>query len=159
MPGRLGVDFGTSNTVLAVWDEARKEGVPLHVPDYGRTAHYRRGDHQECQHRCCGRECAAENQRHEHAGGEQDGAEENRGRSHTPIAIRNNPLLGRYMGIREDLDKFIIATKGPGRGIDYLFSWDTERPWNMARSTMPTHDFASILPTITSVDEHYRLLS
>jgi molecular chaperone DnaK len=35
MPGRLGVDFGTSNTVVAVWDEARQEGVPLHVPDYG----------------------------------------------------------------------------------------------------------------------------
>jgi molecular chaperone DnaK len=36
MPGRLAVDFGTSNTVVAVWDEARQEGVPLHVPDYGR---------------------------------------------------------------------------------------------------------------------------
>jgi molecular chaperone DnaK (HSP70) len=38
------VDFGTSNTVLAVWDESRHEGVPLHVPDYGRPVHYRRGD-------------------------------------------------------------------------------------------------------------------
>jgi molecular chaperone DnaK (HSP70) len=36
MPGRLAIDFGTSNTVLAVWDEARREGVPLQVPDYGR---------------------------------------------------------------------------------------------------------------------------
>lgn len=36
MPGRLGVDFGTSNTVAAVWDDARQEGFPLHVPDYGR---------------------------------------------------------------------------------------------------------------------------
>ncbi len=36
MPGRLGIDFGTSNTVAAVWDEARQEGVPVHVPDYGR---------------------------------------------------------------------------------------------------------------------------
>lgn len=36
MPGRLAVDFGTSNTVVAVWDEARREGVPLHMPDYGR---------------------------------------------------------------------------------------------------------------------------
>ncbi|HET92341.1 MAG TPA: Hsp70 family protein [Chloroflexi bacterium] len=36
MPGRLGVDFGTSNTVVAMWDEARQEGVPVHVPDYGR---------------------------------------------------------------------------------------------------------------------------
>src|SRR5437870_2923741 len=44
MPGRLGVDFGTSNTVLAVWDEASREGVPLHVRDYGRPVQYRRGD-------------------------------------------------------------------------------------------------------------------
>lgn len=44
MPGRLAVDFGTSNTVVAVWDEARKEGVPLHVPDYGRF--YRHGNEQ-----------------------------------------------------------------------------------------------------------------
>ena len=36
MPGRLAVDFGTSNTVVAVWDEVHQEGVPLHVPDYGR---------------------------------------------------------------------------------------------------------------------------
>ena len=36
MPGRLGIDFGTSNTVVAVWDEARQQGVPLHIPDYGR---------------------------------------------------------------------------------------------------------------------------
>ncbi len=36
MSGRLGIDFGTSNTVVAVWDEKRREGVPLHVPDYGR---------------------------------------------------------------------------------------------------------------------------
>jgi molecular chaperone DnaK (HSP70) len=47
MPGRLGVDFGTSNTVVAVWDEARKEGVPLHVPDYGRPLLYRRGQSTE----------------------------------------------------------------------------------------------------------------
>lgn len=36
MAGRLGIDFGTSNTVIAVWDEVRREGVPLHVPDFGR---------------------------------------------------------------------------------------------------------------------------
>ena len=36
MTGRLAVDFGTSNTVVAVWDETVQEGVPLHVPDYGR---------------------------------------------------------------------------------------------------------------------------
>jgi molecular chaperone DnaK (HSP70) len=35
MPGRLAVDFGTSNTVFAVWDETRREGAPLLVPDYG----------------------------------------------------------------------------------------------------------------------------
>ena len=35
MSGRLGIDFGTSNTVIAVWDEARREGAPLHIPDFG----------------------------------------------------------------------------------------------------------------------------
>lgn len=35
MPGRLGVDFGTSNTVIALWDEVRQEGLPCHIPDYG----------------------------------------------------------------------------------------------------------------------------
>ena len=35
MPGRLAVDFGTSNTVVAAWDEARREGAPLFIPDYG----------------------------------------------------------------------------------------------------------------------------
>ena len=35
MAGRLGIDFGTSNTVIAVWDEARREGVPMHIPDVG----------------------------------------------------------------------------------------------------------------------------
>src|SRR4029077_12328832 len=40
----LGIDFGTSNTVVAVWDESRHEGVPLHIPDYGRQIHYRQGD-------------------------------------------------------------------------------------------------------------------
>lgn len=44
MPGRLGIDFGTSNTVVAVWDEARQEGIPLHVPDYGR--YFQQGDEQ-----------------------------------------------------------------------------------------------------------------
>src|SRR5512135_954568 len=36
MSGRLAVDFGTSNTVVAVWDAARGEGIPFHVGDYGR---------------------------------------------------------------------------------------------------------------------------
>lgn len=38
MSGRLAIDFGTSNTVLAVWDKERGEGVPLHIPDYGRRS-------------------------------------------------------------------------------------------------------------------------
>jgi molecular chaperone DnaK len=37
MTGRLAVDFGTSNTLLAVWDEDKKEGMPLHLPEFGRT--------------------------------------------------------------------------------------------------------------------------
>lgn len=35
MPGRLGVDFGTSNTVVALWDETTRQGVPIHIPTYG----------------------------------------------------------------------------------------------------------------------------
>ena len=35
MPGRLAVDFGTSNTVVAVWDEIQRQGVPLHVAEFG----------------------------------------------------------------------------------------------------------------------------
>jgi|SRR5579884_3050832 len=47
MPGRLAVDFGTSNTVLATWDEETGQGVPLAVPDFGQPLHYRRGNHRE----------------------------------------------------------------------------------------------------------------
>ncbi|MBM3266662.1 MAG: Hsp70 family protein [Candidatus Sericytochromatia bacterium] len=36
MAGRLAVDFGTSNTVLAVWDAARKEADTLILPDLTR---------------------------------------------------------------------------------------------------------------------------
>ncbi|MEU6717019.1 Hsp70 family protein [Nonomuraea sp. NPDC046802] len=36
MAGRLGIDFGTSNTVVAVWDEASGQARSLRVPDYGR---------------------------------------------------------------------------------------------------------------------------
>jgi molecular chaperone DnaK len=36
MPGRLGIDFGTSNSVMAVWDETQQEGIPFHLPDFGR---------------------------------------------------------------------------------------------------------------------------
>jgi molecular chaperone DnaK len=42
MAGRLGIDFGTSNTVLAIWDAAKSEGVPFHLPQYGREIAYRR---------------------------------------------------------------------------------------------------------------------
>jgi molecular chaperone DnaK (HSP70) len=37
MSGRLGIDFGTSNTVVARYDDSRQEGVPFQVPDYGRS--------------------------------------------------------------------------------------------------------------------------
>ncbi|MEW6280252.1 MAG: Hsp70 family protein [Candidatus Eremiobacterota bacterium] len=35
MPGRLAVDFGTSNTVLARWDESSQQPFTLELPDYG----------------------------------------------------------------------------------------------------------------------------
>jgi molecular chaperone DnaK len=35
MPGRLAVDFGTSNTIVALWDEVQQQGVPLHIPQFG----------------------------------------------------------------------------------------------------------------------------
>lgn len=35
MPGKLAIDFGTSNTVLARWDEATASGIPFHLTDYG----------------------------------------------------------------------------------------------------------------------------
>lgn len=47
MAGRLAIDFGTSNTVVALWDAARQEGVPLHLPEYGRLIRYRGGDGAE----------------------------------------------------------------------------------------------------------------
>lgn len=34
MPGRLAIDFGTSNTLIAAWDDLHQEGVPLAIPDY-----------------------------------------------------------------------------------------------------------------------------
>ncbi len=40
MAGRLAIDFGTSNTVVAVWDEDKQDGVPFHIPDYGRFHQY-----------------------------------------------------------------------------------------------------------------------
>lgn len=40
MSGRLAIDFGTSNTVVAIWDEAREEGVSLHIPDISQPMQY-----------------------------------------------------------------------------------------------------------------------
>jgi molecular chaperone DnaK (HSP70) len=37
MTGRLAIDFGTSNTVLALWDETRREGVPFAIPEFSRS--------------------------------------------------------------------------------------------------------------------------
>lgn len=37
MSGRLAVDFGTSNTVLAAWDSSRRQSDLLALPDYGRA--------------------------------------------------------------------------------------------------------------------------
>ncbi|MBI5366731.1 MAG: Hsp70 family protein [Planctomycetes bacterium] len=36
MSGRIAVDFGTSNTVVAVWDAAQRVGVPRLLGDFGR---------------------------------------------------------------------------------------------------------------------------
>lgn len=36
MPGRLAIDFGTSNTVLATWDQVRQQGVAFPLLNYGR---------------------------------------------------------------------------------------------------------------------------
>lgn len=38
MAGRLAIDFGTSNTVVAVWDESRQKGVPFHLGELGHWA-------------------------------------------------------------------------------------------------------------------------
>ena len=35
MPGRLAIDFGTSHTVLAVWDTARPGATSMHISGYG----------------------------------------------------------------------------------------------------------------------------
>lgn len=44
MSGRLAVDFGTSNTVVAAWDAARQEARSLFIPDFGRT--FQQGEEQ-----------------------------------------------------------------------------------------------------------------
>ena len=38
MAGRLGIDFGTSNTVLALWDAQLGQAVPIHIPEYGQIS-------------------------------------------------------------------------------------------------------------------------
>ena len=35
LTGRFALDFGTSNTILAVWDETRQQAASLHIPDFG----------------------------------------------------------------------------------------------------------------------------
>ncbi len=40
MPGRLAIDFGTSNTRVALWDEVLEEAGTLAVPDVSVTARY-----------------------------------------------------------------------------------------------------------------------
>ncbi len=44
MPGRLAIDFGTSNTVIAAWNETAQISTPIHIPDYGRFV--QQGDEQ-----------------------------------------------------------------------------------------------------------------
>lgn len=39
MPGRLAVDFGTSNTVIAMWDETQRQGIPIHISKFGQIQH------------------------------------------------------------------------------------------------------------------------
>lgn len=36
MAGRLGIDFGTSNTVVAAWDDVSQQAEAVRIPDYGR---------------------------------------------------------------------------------------------------------------------------
>ena len=36
MAGRLAIDFGTSNTVLANWDQIRQQGAAFPLLNYGR---------------------------------------------------------------------------------------------------------------------------
>lgn len=44
MAGRLGIDFGTSNTVLALWDPGAGQAVPLSMAEYSRSVRYRQAD-------------------------------------------------------------------------------------------------------------------
>ena len=38
MTGSLAIDFGTSNTVIARWDESSRQGIPVHIEGYGRRS-------------------------------------------------------------------------------------------------------------------------
>jgi molecular chaperone DnaK len=49
MARHLGIDFGTSNTVVAAWDETLRIGVPIHVPDFGRLMNYQRSNSESEQ--------------------------------------------------------------------------------------------------------------
>jgi molecular chaperone DnaK (HSP70) len=42
MAGRFALDFGTSNTILAAWDETRQQATSLHIPELGHL--YQQGD-------------------------------------------------------------------------------------------------------------------
>lgn len=44
MSGRIAIDFGTSNTVIAVWDDIAKEGKSFHLSDY--SSYYQQGNEQ-----------------------------------------------------------------------------------------------------------------
>ncbi len=44
MAGRLAIDFGTSNTRAALWDEAAGKAVPLLIPDVSDRVRYRAGE-------------------------------------------------------------------------------------------------------------------
>ena len=54
MPGRLAVDFGTSNTVVALWDETLQQGVPLRLSVFDPRDDYaaagRAGDRNDVYH-------------------------------------------------------------------------------------------------------------
>ena len=44
MAGRLAIDFGTSNTLIARWDPDRASAEPLRIPDISRPITYRATD-------------------------------------------------------------------------------------------------------------------
>jgi molecular chaperone DnaK (HSP70) len=44
LSGRLGIDFGTSNTVVAAWEDSAGEGVPIDIPGYSRHVTYHTPD-------------------------------------------------------------------------------------------------------------------